>query len=681
MPIVCAYSDSDRERVARSSGCGGARSRNSGVGRPLAVMRVGRVELGRAASGSGIIVVATPPILHSPNRCRKNVMRRLLERPLAARSLIASLLLRSQPPRMRGAPARAVVRAVRRGRGHGAGRAQPDGRAGRAARRPTACTSSRAGCGGRRARAGLEPRRRSCERWHGAWRMAVVDDATRGAATDRGALRDAMRRLRYARAARRRVDPTRQLAARVGADETRGTVADAQCAWWTGRPDDDPARSRVALFDRARLGDARRRGSLRDSTRVDGRARRRRGSRSPTAFVAGAAALAHIRADPLLPDRARADADAGDALRAAYRSVRSASSPTRCERGSERTDLVSRRDRHRRRRAARRRRPRCCPTSSSCGGDPPHSRARPRAAADAGTRARRARRPRPRRAHRRRRSRRSSPTSTATATGPVVLLRGDMDALPMPEDTGLEFASDDRRLRCTRAVTTRTPRCSSARRGCCTRGAASLPGTVRFMFQPGEEGFHGARYMIDEGVLDGDATSTPRSRCTSRRTCRRARSGRRGGPLMASADVLDDHRDRQGRSRVDAVPRERPDAGRGRDRAGAAGARDATHQHVRSRRRHDHEDPRRHDEQRDSRDASRWWARCAPCRSTARAQAIEAMSRSSRASRARTTCAPSCTSSPGYPVTVNDDDERVVRAAGRGRSARRRQAPGACPRR
>ena len=31
----------------------------------------------------------------------------------------------------------------------------------------------------------------------------------------------------------------------------------------------------------------------------------------------------------------------------------------------------------------------------------------------------------------------------------------------------------------------------------------SLTGKVRFMFQPGEEGFHGARYMIEEGVLDG----------------------------------------------------------------------------------------------------------------------------------------------------------------------------------
>ena len=38
---------------------------------------------------------------------------------------------------------------------------------------------------------------------------------------------------------------------------------------------------------------------------------------------------------------------------------------------------------------------------------------------------------------------------------------------------------------------------------CSRLGACELPGTVRFMFQPGEEGFHGARHMIDEGLLDG----------------------------------------------------------------------------------------------------------------------------------------------------------------------------------
>ena len=34
--------------------------------------------------------------------------------------------------------------------------------------------------------------------------------------------------------------------------------------------------------------------------------------------------------------------------------------------------------------------------------------------------------------------------------------------------------------------------------------ATSSPGTVMFMFQPGEEGYHGARFMIEEGLLDAD---------------------------------------------------------------------------------------------------------------------------------------------------------------------------------
>ena len=65
---------------------------------------------------------------------------------------------------------------------------------------------------------------------------------------------------------------------------------------------------------------------------------------------------------------------------------------------------------------------------------------------------------------------------------------------------------------------------------------ASIPGTVRFMFQPGEEGFHGARYMIDEGALtDVDAAFalhvSPNLPAGSVWT--------KGGPLMASADVLE----------------------------------------------------------------------------------------------------------------------------------------------
>jgi hypothetical protein len=53
--------------------------------------------------------------------------------------------------------------------------------------------------------------------------------------------------------------------------------------------------------------------------------------------------------------------------------------------------------------------------------------------------------------------------------GPTVLLRGDMDALPMPEDTGLDFASE------APAATTPTSPCWSARPGCSRPGRTSWP--------------------------------------------------------------------------------------------------------------------------------------------------------------------------------------------------------------
>jgi amidohydrolase len=122
--------------------------------------------------------------------------------------------------------------------------------------------------------------------------------------------------------------------------------------------------------------------------------------------------------------------------------------------------------------------------------------------------------------------------------GPVVLLRGDMDALPMPEDTGLEYASeiDGCMHACGHdahtAMLVGATRLLHARR-------TELPGTVRFMFQPGEEGHHGARHMIDEGVLDGDE---PVAAAFALHVSPNLPSGTvwtRGGPLMASADVLE----------------------------------------------------------------------------------------------------------------------------------------------
>src|SRR3546814_20181313 len=43
-----------------------------------------------------------------------------------------------------------------------------------------------------------------------------------------------------------------------------------------------------------------------------------------------------------------------------------------------------------------------------------------------------------------------------------------------------------------------------AARALCVR-KETLPGTIVFMFQPGEEGHHGARFMIEDGLLDDPA--------------------------------------------------------------------------------------------------------------------------------------------------------------------------------
>ena len=86
--------------------------------------------------------------------------------------------------------------------------------------------------------------------------------------------------------------------------------------------------------------------------------------------------------------------------------------------------------------------------------------------------------------------------------GPTVALRADIDALPIRR----RAASSSRpsgRARCTRAGTTGTPRCCSARRRTLAHGR--LPGgELRFIFQHGEElAPGGARELIDAGVMEG----------------------------------------------------------------------------------------------------------------------------------------------------------------------------------
>ncbi len=131
-----------------------------------------------------------------------------------------------------------------------------------------------------------------------------------------------------------------------------------------------------------------------------------------------------------------------------------------------------------------------------------------------------------------------------TRPGPTILLRGDMDALPMPEDTRLDFAS--RVEGCMHACghDTHTAMLSTAARVLSER-RDEIAGRVLFMFQPGEEGHHGAKHMLDEGLLDvapmSDGTVSPVESAFAIHMTSALPSGwvsTKAGPLMASADVL-----------------------------------------------------------------------------------------------------------------------------------------------
>ncbi|OYX78977.1 MAG: amidohydrolase [Sphingomonadales bacterium 32-65-25] len=92
-------------------------------------------------------------------------------------------------------------------------------------------------------------------------------------------------------------------------------------------------------------------------------------------------------------------------------------------------------------------------------------------------------------------------TLKGPANGRTVLLRGDTDALPMPEETGLDFASTIPGAMHACGHDSHVAMLAGAAHLLCER-RESLAGSVMFMFQPGEEGHHGARYMLDDGLID-----------------------------------------------------------------------------------------------------------------------------------------------------------------------------------
>ncbi|RZS44993.1 hippurate hydrolase [Herbihabitans rhizosphaerae] len=122
--------------------------------------------------------------------------------------------------------------------------------------------------------------------------------------------------------------------------------------------------------------------------------------------------------------------------------------------------------------------------------------------------------------------------------GPTVLLRADMDALPLTETSGLEFASEVDGSMHACGHDTHTAMLVSAARLLADRRDA-LAGQVIFMFQPGEEGYHGARHMIHDGVLT--AAGRPADKAFALHVTTRLPSGvvcTRPGAMMAAADTF-----------------------------------------------------------------------------------------------------------------------------------------------
>jgi amidohydrolase len=128
----------------------------------------------------------------------------------------------------------------------------------------------------------------------------------------------------------------------------------------------------------------------------------------------------------------------------------------------------------------------------------------------------------------------------ARAGGPVVLLRGDMDALPVTERTGLAYASQTAGAMHACGHDLHTAMLAGAARLLAAR-QHELPGSVVFMFQPGEEGLAGARHMIEEGVLDA-AGRRPSAAYALHVFSAELPTGvisTRPGPMLASSRVLE----------------------------------------------------------------------------------------------------------------------------------------------
>jgi hippurate hydrolase len=122
------------------------------------------------------------------------------------------------------------------------------------------------------------------------------------------------------------------------------------------------------------------------------------------------------------------------------------------------------------------------------------------------------------------------------SNGRTVLLRGDMDALPLNEDTDLDFRSKTSGAMHACGHDTHVAMLVGAAKALCAE-RERLAGSVMFMFQPGEEGYKGAQFMIDDGLLDNPSPDAAFALHINPNIPSGIIAAKEG-PLLASADTI-----------------------------------------------------------------------------------------------------------------------------------------------